>query len=243
MVDVINKSEVSGLSSHTMASPPPANDMFVDAAEVSASRKRKLRFDDEPEHLGMPLIELPAAKVSRKLPAFLARRMYKTTSPSPPESGEVSPVHEDSEVEEEEDYETDKIILERALAYLNKRIHAVRAGLKEGQLNSSQDSDSSASLGSNRVSYSQDSQLSGNEPPSIELVVRIIIESLSDDRLERLFAFKQVKDMELQVAMVVSQVNCDLLFFRELVSESLEVLQSPLGKGQPTFARSLSDST
>ena len=221
-----------------MASSPPANVLQAEFAEVSTNRKRKLCFDDEPECDEMQAIQLPAAKLSRKLPMFLARRMFKGVSPPPTESGEVSQASDDSEAEGE----TDKIILERALAYLNKRILAVRIKQREDKFNSSQDSDSGASLGSNRVSYSQDSQLSGDEPPSVELVARIIIESLPDDRLERLFAFKQVKDMELRVTMVVSQVCCDLIFFRELVGEALEVLQSPLSKGQPTCARTLSDS-
>ena len=219
-----------------MASPVPDNIIREEASEVSTTRKRKLCFDDEPETVDMPSIKLPAAKVSRKLPAFMARHKYDGESPSPTESGNVSPGSSESSVEAE----TDKQILERTLDYLEKRISTVRADLKEGRFDSSQDSDSSMSLGSNRVSYSQDSRLSGDEPPMIELVVRIIIETLPEGRLESLFAFNQVKDMGLRLTMVVSQVNCDLLFFRELVNETLEGLLSPLGEGPPTCERNFS---
>jgi hypothetical protein len=74
------------------------------------------------------------------------------------------------------------------------------------------------------VSYSQDSKLSGDEPPKIEEIIGIIIETLPEMKLQQLFPFKNVDDTETRVRIAVPFLHTDLGLLNELVKEAMAAI-------------------
>ncbi len=75
------------------------------------------------------------------------------------------------------------------------------------------------------VSYSQDSKLSGDEPPKIEEIIGIIIETLPEMRLQQLFPFGNVDDTEARVRIAVPFLDTDLGLLNELVKEAMDAMR------------------
>lgn len=116
--------------------------------------------------------------------------------------------------------------LEFALEYLEKRIEAAAAKREERYEMSSQSP--KGSQNSFVVSYSQDSQLSGDEPPSIKSVVEIIVDTLPEMRLQQLFPFGDVDEIDRRVDIAIPFLDTDLGFLHKLVMETMGALREAM---------------
>ena len=116
--------------------------------------------------------------------------------------------------------------LEFALEYLEKRIEAAAAKREERYEMSSQSP--KGSQNSFVVSYSQDSQLSGDEPPPIKSVVEIIVDTLPEMRLQQLFPFGDVDETDRRVEIAIPFLDTDLEFLHKLVMETMGSLREAM---------------
>ena len=112
--------------------------------------------------------------------------------------------------------------LELALEYLEKRFNNARQRREERYEMCSQSPKGSED--SVLVTYSQDSQLSGRKPPKDEVVAEIILNTLPEDRLQQLFTFGNVDDINFRVGKALNFLKHDFDFFGELVKEAIGIL-------------------
>ena len=115
-------------------------------------------------------------------------------------------------------------ILQLALEYLEKRVDAAAAD-REARYEMCSESPK-GSQNSFVVSYSQDSKLSGDEPPKIKVVAEIIMVNLSEERLQQLFEFNNLDDLDRRVDIAISFLDTDLKIFCELVKETMVALSA-----------------
>ena len=115
-------------------------------------------------------------------------------------------------------------ILQLALEYLEKRVDAAAADREARYEMCSQSP--KGSQNSFVVSYSQDSKLSGDEPPKIKVVAEIIMVNLSEERLQQLFEFNNLDDLDRRVDIAISFLDTDLKIFYELVKETMVALSA-----------------
>lgn len=112
--------------------------------------------------------------------------------------------------------------LELAKEYLSKRIDAAAAE-REERYNMCDESPK-GSQNSFIVSYSQDSKLSGDEPPPIREVTEIILRILHEDRIQMLFPVENEFDDDVRVGIAIRFLDTDLKFFHDLVEETIDAL-------------------
>jgi hypothetical protein len=169
--------------------------------------------------------------VQKRAPRVLPVWNRQPTPPSDPEDNGSGSGSEDG----------DFCVLTRALEYLDKRIDAAKADKVERSAacdvtpKGSQDSD--VSLGSNLIPYSQDSKLSGEEPPLLEELVMCILDNLSEDELQAHFKFGTDVAQADRLVAVTHRVSCDLPFLRELVEATMANMRRQLCSGQGGFGR------
>lgn len=146
----------------------------------------------------------------------------------------------DSQADEDED---SVVMLQRALDYLDRRISAAkderaeRNAVSDVTPKGSQDSD--LSLGSNQNTYSQDSKLSGDEPPVLDEVLLCILDNLSEAALCKHFKFDSALTptafgSSKRMVAITRRTAGDLPFLRDLVAETLDVMDGPAFGRTPT---------
>jgi hypothetical protein len=150
---------------------------------------------------------LPPRKC-RKLPSFIGAEPTATPSSS-----------QESEKMEVNNLDT----LQRALAYIEERIDAAKSARME-RYEMCGDSPK-GSENSFVVSYSQDSKLSGDEPPGIEHIIGIVLETLPEARLQQDFPFGNIDETAARVKIAMPYLVTDLKFLSELVKEAMAALR------------------
>jgi hypothetical protein len=201
-------------------SSPPISVASDDSREIPTTRKRscinflldslddmpplKLDIDTDADKAD----EAPPPRKCRKLPSFIGAEPTAT----PPSSQE-------SEKMEVGDLAT----LQRTFNYLSGRIQAAEESRMDRHEMCGESPEGSQN--SFLVSYSQDSKLSGDEPPKIEEIIGIIIETLPEMRLQQLFPFGDVDDTEARVRIAVPFLDTDLGLLNELVKEAMAAMR------------------
>ena len=218
-----------------MSSPtstPPLR-FVLDPSDVSTTRKRTLVYVDEKERndkiykkQAMPSFELspsafvpnmlsdlvessmhiaPTRKIVRILPL-----MFTIPPAESPQSSQGSLVGS-----------VGLGTLEYAKIYLDTRVDRSvndtqeRHQFRENSPNGSEDS--------NQVTYSQDSQLSGAEPPTKFDVARAIANTLSEERLQQLFSLGDTDDEGVRLDKMLRDLKDNIRFFRQIVEEAIGV--------------------
>lgn len=113
--------------------------------------------------------------------------------------------------------------LELAFDYLEKRIKAAAAEREERY--NMLDESPKGSQNSFIVSYSQDSKLSGDEPPTIREVAKIVLTTLPEHRIQMLFPVGNEDDIDRRVGVAVGFLDTDLKFLHDLIEETMEVMR------------------
>jgi len=220
-----------------MSTPPstPTHSIF-DPPSVPTTRKRNLSvsFAALREDINeMPLVELTANALFGETGAVKKTRQR---SPPPPASSLLSPLalhrqlpafffepRPDSPPNSQNSStgSYDIKMLENALKYIEDSIkegdrkRAERYEMCERSPVGSQSSD--------QVTYSQNSQFSGEDPPDKFDVARVIVNMLSEERLQQLFRFGNVDDEKERVGRMINHMGADLKFFKEIVVETITV--------------------
>jgi hypothetical protein len=130
-------------------------------------------------------------------------------------------------------------VLSQALEYLEKRISAAEADREARYAMASE-----YPVGSQNsfvVSYSQDSKLSGEEPPEIQEITAVIVETLPETRLQQLFPFGNEDNTTRRVDIAIPFLDTNLGLLADLVKEALEEVQrAPSATDSPAAARTMS---
>ena len=112
-------------------------------------------------------------------------------------------------------------ILESAEEYLVKRISAAKAAREERYLEESPPGSQNSFV----VSYSQDSQMSGDEPPQLKVVINVILDQLPEERLQQVFPLEDVDDTDGRLRVATKFLDSDLVFLNDLVKETKEAMK------------------
>jgi hypothetical protein len=150
----------------------------------------------------------------RRAPRVLPALFYREKQATPP-SSEISSqesVMDDSPLG----------ISYAAKFYLEKRIP--RADAERCERHELEDRTPESSQYSNEVSYSQDSQLSGAEPPPKRSVVTVMANHLSEERLQQLFGFGNMDHLQTRVDIITTRVDRDVKFFLKLIDETIRTI-------------------
>ena len=213
-----------------------------DLASASTTRKRPLsvRFaeDQMDGAVKVPRLELTAN-------AMGAAMKFKRGSPPPSGSAVASalksvprrqlPVFigqkpEDSPLSSQESLTemSDLSTLEAAQKYLEDRI--VKEENKRNMRFEAYDKTPEGSQNSIEVTYSQDSQLSGKEPPTKVDVVRAIVNTLPEERCQQTFQFENLDDVDERVNIMLPYFDTNLQCFLDFVNEAIDAARSSSSK-------------
>ena len=230
-----------------MSTPPSSPTRCIsDPVSAPTTRKRPLsvsfaddRMDDT---VKVPRLELTANALGDRIGAAL-----KFKRASPPPSGSalayalksvprrqlpafIGQKPEDSPLSSQESSigSSDLSILEAAQKYLEDRI--VDEENKRNMRYEAYDKTPDGSQNSIEVKYSQDSQLSGKEPPSKEAVARAIANTLPEERCQQAFRFGNIDDMDVRVNIMLPYFDADLQIFLDFVNEAIDAARSSSSK-------------
>lgn len=208
-----------------MSSPPSSLVRCVsDPSSAPTTRKRSasVRFAEVPPleltanalgdtkkaRLASPPPSAPKSGKSRVLPAFIGQKPAE------------SPLSSQESLVGSTDIET----LQNAKRYLENRI--IREENERNQRYEMCDKSPVGSQASNEVAYSQDSQLSGAEPPNKVEVAKAIANTIPEERFQQLFLFGDLDDVDERVRIMLPFMERNLQCFLDFVNEALDAVES-----------------